>query len=653
MDTELPLDSKNSCVIGELDRLFTDITQLAKSSVSVDDFFQRVLEKSVVALAAHGGAVWLADANSELRLTQQIRLDSLEEYGGPDVEYHRRFLSQVFRSAVSQVLPPGNTQQQDLAPNPTRFLLIAVPLVVDRKTLGVLELVQRPADSPAGQRGNLRIASTIAEIAGDFLRRHELPLRRVSEETWHRFAQFVSGIHAQIRWKPAMCNVVNEAASMLNYDRVSLVVRKAWRFRVEAISGVDSFDRRSNVIRGMEELADGIATATQPLRFDSHTTPTEPYAHPIRSYVAKASPVSLWVLPLRNSSSVGKQSNAILIAEQFSASEDLPHDVRLRVWHQIQSAINNAIDFERSRFGIDLGLSKLHQSSRRLLWAATALVLGISMLVMKADFNVRAEGELQPVSLRNVFAPANAEVVNLNVEHDQYVDAGDVLIRLEQPELDLELQRLKGEYDASLKRLMAVENARLRIELTSENSVGRSSQLTAEEEELKLARSSAEQQMALLRKQREQLQVRSPIAGRIMTWDTKQLLESRPVQRGQKLLSVADFDGVWMIELQVPENRIGYVLSAQKDEQPLKFTYSLATEPGSTYVAYIHHIGKRAEIHDGSHLSTVKVTAKLDPGGAPDLRAGAMVTAKLNCGKKAVGYVWLHDLIEKVRGVWF
>ena len=86
----------------------------------------------------------------------------------------------------------------------------------------------------------------------------------------------------------------------------------------------------------------------------------------------------------------------------------------------------------------------------------------------------------------------------------------------------------------------------------------------------------AEQKLISLQAQAEiqrskvaDLEVYSPIDGQIVTWDLKNRLEGRPVQRGQALLRIANPKGDWELDLHMPEDRMGHIARAEKlaDEQ--------------------------------------------------------------------------------------
>jgi hypothetical protein len=46
----------------------------------------------------------------------------------------------------------------------------------------------------------------------------------------------------------------------------------------------------------------------------------------------------------------------------------------------------------------------------------------------------------------------------------------------------------------------------------------------------------------------------------------------------------------------------------------------------------------------------VKATLDFDETGMPNLRPGATVYARIHCGRKPLGYVWFHQLLERLRG---
>jgi hypothetical protein len=157
---------------------------------------------------------------------------------------------------------------------------------------------------------------------------------------------------------------------------------------------------------------------------------------------------------------------------------------------------------------------------------------------------------------------------------------------------------------------------------------------------------SFKNQLTLLNEKKEKLQVKSPIDGVITSWDFERELQSRPVKPGDALLTIANDKGPWELELDVPEDRMGYITTAQKEEGPeLEVTYYLATEPGAKYQGQVQEVHESAEVH-GEDGSVVLVKVKIDKDQHPLLlRPGANVKGRLYCGRSSVGYWLFHDAL--------
>ena len=83
----------------------------------------------------------------------------------------------------------------------------------------------------------------------------------------------------------------------------------------------------------------------------------------------------------------------------------------------------------------------------------------------------------------------------------------------------------------------------------------------------------------------------------------------------------------------------------------LEVTYILATEPSTTHHGRVQEIARSAEVR-GDEGNTVLIRVReIDKAelGAASLKPGATVTAKVDCGRRCLGYVLLHDLIAFVQ----
>ena len=150
--------------------------------------------------------------------------------------------------------------------------------------------------------------------------------------------------------------------------------------------------------------------------------------------------------------------------------------------------------------------------------------------------------------------------------------------------------------------------------------------------------------------------MRSPISGTVLTWNVRELLAARPVTRGQVLLTVADLTGPWVLEIRVPDDRIGHVLAAEEAQKRLTTVrrWSVVHRGHRTGrgrdAGHIKRIALATET-DKTAGATVLVTAAFDRAAIPanELRPGATVVAKIHCGRRSLGYVWLHQLWETIQ----
>jgi hypothetical protein len=159
-----------------------------------------------------------------------------------------------------------------------------------------------------------------------------------------------------------------------------------------------------------------------------------------------------------------------------------------------------------------------------------------------------------------------------------------------------------------------------------------------------------EAQLAVVRRQVAALEVRSPTAGAVLTWDAARQLASRPVARGETLLTVGDLNGVWQLELDVPDRRVGHVVAAQQNRAAaLPIRFHLGTDPARVHGGLLDTLAPAAQVAESGETVVRAIGRPSDPE-LRFQRPGATAVAKIACGRRSLGYVWLHELWDAVRG---
>lgn len=652
--------------------LVGDIARLAKSELSPEQFFQQFLDRIIEALAAVGGAVWLRtqEGNLELKYQNNLRLAGLHESQEAQAR-HGKILYQVVTSGEGALISPhsGAGGTDDAASNPTEFLLVLGPLKSDQQTEGVVEVFQRPGARSNTQRGYLRFLLQMCELAGEYLKTRQLRTYTDRQALWNQLDNFTRIAHASLDPRQAAYTIANEGRRLIDCDRVSVAIRKGSKCYIEAVSGQDTFDKRSNTISLLNRLATAVVASGDSMWYTGDTTNMAPQVEvAVQEYVDDSHSKTVAVLPLRRplaeseENKEGEDDNepiGALIIEQIEDArpkEGLLQRVDV-VSNHSSTALANALEHQ------NLFLMPLWRTLGKATWivqartlpktiaiAVAVVAVVLALIFVPADFELKGDGSLEPVIQREVFSRVSGDIMDVMVDHADMVKVGTPLVKMRSTDLELKIEDLEGQRNASQKQVHALNDQLARASRESQRNgpdaterVRLAGELRVEQEKL----SSISKQLDLLYKEREDLTVYSPMAGQILTpWDALENLIRRPVERGTALMTVADPTGEWEVRVDMAEDRMGHIGRAQKDlGKDLRVTYVLATDPGTEHEGTIREINTRAEVEGQEQVNTVLIRVKIDKNELKYLRPKAGVKVKVYCGRRSIGYTYLHDAV--------
>jgi multidrug efflux pump subunit AcrA (membrane-fusion protein) len=644
----------------DLDKLLDETAQLARTIASSDEFHEHMLKRAVQALHALGGAIWIR--NSEAEFTTSAVCGLLSNIAADPVACRKHAAAvsdaidhQSFR-CVELPLPDQRCATDDVT---LRSLAIAIH--TEDELTAVLELVTEESARPSRRAAYENIVSAFAEILADFHRQQRL---RELTRGWKDKHEFLLRIHARNDLRATCYVLANELRRVAQCDRVTVLSRRGSSFRVAAVSNLDQFDTRSAVVLAAEQLAAGVDADAGPLWFDEATA-SEPESLLIRDFVAHSHSRAIGILPLlprcvmpQHESDSHAESVGLILCERFTAR---PFEMPLRrelseLSQHAAVAVSRAIALERIPLFRWLSAvagagvpSPRGSRIKRALLVATLLAIAVGAAVWPVPFDITASGTLQPANRREIFAPTDGIVQELKVKEGDRVAAGDILVEIRNDEIELEITQLTGELETNRRRLQTIQAARLEAVKPAAERTEPAGRLAAEEEQLKEVIRGLESQYAFRQQQREQLHVRSPIAGEVLTWDLDRLLRARPLRRGQRMMTVADVDDAWTLEMQIADADVGHVLDAvQGDATKLQVSYRTAARPDIDQFGVLDKIADWTEVSD-SGRPTVKMIAKIADPNPLDVRPGAMTSAAIHLGNRSRAYVWFRQVIEYVR----
>lgn len=652
----------------EIDELLAAVARLSRSHLPEDEFARQVLGQLLHALPCAAAGFWKIDQNDQIRLTSLLQREgatcpeTLVAYGPRLAVVQQVQTAKV--ATVAGVSLPETSTPSDFGSHVSadRGALLVCPVTLDDRCVAVLELIQDEFLVAGDRQWSLDVLGSVAELCADDCRQRRLNWLAERELLWRRLRQFALDIHRNLDVNDTAYAVVNDGRSLIDCDRLTLLSAELGVCRVLAVSGAANCDPRSDTVRHLEQLAAAIAAIGSPVIFPAADLPPEVREPPL-AYIDAAGAKSLAVVPLSapapDPAAAPAEVTGVLVAEQFSRVID--SDVRERlllVSEHVACALKSARRFRQAPWMALVGEDRWRRmtagKSRLRLWLYAAAAVFVLGWIIPAKYEIECRGEVQPRVRREVFATDDAVVEELKVNHDDRVEQGQVLAIMRNPQLDLEFKRVSGELQTTRERLAAVQAARVELAVESAGRPAGAARLSGEEAGLRALLTSLERQSKLLDEQQDALTVRSPIAGRILTWDLPQLLQNRPVLRGQVLMTVADTEGPWVLELHVPEKRVGALISARQSGDPkLPVTFVLATDPGRTHRSQIDDVAAAVE-PDRSDEPAVLVTAGVNRELLNNPRPGAGVTGRVSCGLRPIAYVWLRDLIDAVWAwVWF
>lgn len=431
------------------------------------------------------------------------------------------------------------------------------------------------------------------------------------------------------------------------FERVSVAISDGSKARLEAVSSCLNFDRRSNQVRLLERLMKRVTAAGAPLFATRHDeTPDEPTMQAaIDDYFAVSTCAGIVIEPIRQND----QIVAAIAIESFGSASQLSPDA----FDSMRSSVSSAIGITIQRhLGSPAQLAQRLSSAnarrtRMRVGLGVLAALGI-LLCFPVTFWLPVEGRLQPAVMTRVFAPSEAGVVEIHVRNGDSVKQGQPLVELQSDALDLALEERQAKLNTARTQLAALNVGRRQ---TNRQSQDRSVPSSAEERVLQTQIEGLEKQIEVVVAQRGKLKVVSPIDGIVDRWNLEQSLLSRPLTHGQFIADVYSTTDGWRVEYELPDNQSAYVLG--NNDTPRAVEFRMTSGSSRVYRATIDQSDDAAYVN-GRGQSVVRLIssigdASINEVSHEEFRLGATVIAKIDCGKRTLGFVWFRSLIEWSR----
>jgi GAF domain len=162
-----------------INRLVNELAELSEQRMPATHYYHELLKRVRRALAAPAGAVWAVTPLGHLQLQSQAKLKQVGiDQSDVNRQTHVELLWHTASRAQPALLAPHSSVDGEFTGpvpgNPTDYLVLLVPIVVDNVVAGLVEVFQQADRNPAAHRGYLNFLQVIATLAARYVRNRKL-----------------------------------------------------------------------------------------------------------------------------------------------------------------------------------------------------------------------------------------------------------------------------------------------------------------------------------------------------------------------------------------------------------------------------------------------------------------------------------------------
>lgn len=435
---------------------------------------------------------------------------------------------------------------------------------------------------------------------------------------------------AHARFDGAALALVNAIPDLTGFDIAAIGMLRRGRVRLEALSRVAAFDKRTEAVAAYEAAMDEAVAQAGCVVWPTREGARQMIDVAHRALARDLGAGALISAPLL----VRGQAVGVLLLERrregdeaVALAEGTQDELRL-VAAALAPLLKAKYDERRLVSGrlrdwAGRGLSAVLGRRPALALGAIGVVLALGLpMLIQTDLRVRADATVEGAEQQAAVAPVDGFLAEAPARAGQQVRAGDLLARLDSSDLELEAAAATariGEARQALREALAEgDRAAAAVANADLSEALAAADLTA----ARLAR----------------LSITAPIAGLIVSGDLSQRIGA-PVSRGDTLFEVARQDG-WRLRIDVSEYDLGLVQSGQVGRAVL------AGLPDDPVPFSVQSIAAVSDPGEGENRFRIEALVTDPPAG---LRPGLQGVAKIEAGSTSLAHAWLRGSLVRAK----
>ncbi len=622
-----PMDRK-AAFLNEIKRL------TLQASVDPDTFFRAFFERVGVIVEAQGGSMWFYE-----RATEKLhcRVDSKpKEFASqtPEQETIEKAVLNSIKSDNSILVAPDQADSalaKALGKDANSNVLSAmcVPYEIDQESSGALffytDGTQRRFDTT-----DVYLVKQLATYVRAYCLNWKCQQLQARTAKLDALNKLSTDLHETLNAEQIAFTIVNMPPELLAHDRCSLAIMKGDKAKISAISGQDMVQHRSALVKLLTEIANWVAKkgeVTVITRQSLDATEDQHFKTLVERYYQDTNMEILFILPVKEE----KRTLGVMTFERRNGQPFTGQDLAIVqiLTNQVRAALNNARKYHSlPMVGTLEQLAKAKEKvtgkqrvKTAIKYSVVAFVLFVLFFV-KYPFQIHAPCSIVAKESRKVTARLEGTIKEVLRNEGDTVEPGEIIAKMD----DIHLQLQLAEEQGNLKRNEQEYNVAMGERDAAKASIVK--------EQMKVTEKRIEQ----LRKMIQDTELRSTIAGTILTADLHKL-KDQTVRVGQTICEVALLDPM-SLRMEVPEDDFSFV----KLGYPVK--YVINALPDKQFEGKVEKLGQEAIQVDqiNCYLVTMDVS-----NAEHAFSKGMRGTASIDVGREVVGYILFRKIWNFIR----
>lgn len=426
--------------------------------------------------------------------------------------------------------------------------------------------------------------------------------------------------------------IVNFIASHFGLDRVSLGLLQGKDIQLKAVSFSADFDPRTLPMQCIRDAMQEAATQRQDIHFIKTAPESADEIHLNHRRLLESHQLnSCHSFVLRSDGKIV----GTLTAEN-AKTQTIDRETQVFIEHCLQSlakifylhraAKNSITSIIKQRFmTLATRVFGAQHPVERVFFACIAVI--VVALFLPGDYYITNNAAVESTNKHLLVSPYDGFIGEIHARPGDSVEQHQLLAKLKDDELNLERRKLSSELQ--------------QLHLEYDNALANGNRAQAAIVNAQIEQSRIE--LRLVEQKLERVQLKSPISGIIVSDDISQSLGA-PIKQGDVLFEIADSSD-YRISLFVDERNVAYLKQHQSGKLTLK------SMPGETLAITVERITPLSEVRDGRNYFRVDADFSSTPS---HLRPGMTGSARIFVERRALGWIWFHDIWHWLRiTFWF